>query len=69
MFRDHRGRGRCDRAAFQQRGEMSAVIELRRLFPGVTDNVQARECIHTIASWKPLPLRAVKRASRSRQVR
>ena len=48
------------RAAFEQRGELSAVVELRRLFPGVTDN-QARECARTIAGWKPLPLRPVKR--------
>jgi len=43
------------RAAFVQRGELSAAIELRRLFPGITDNVQARECARTIAGWKPLP--------------
>jgi hypothetical protein len=49
------------RAAFEQRGELSAVVELRRLFPGVTDNAQARECVRTIASWLPLPPRAVKR--------
>ena len=51
------------RAAFEQRGELSAVVELRRLFPGVTDNAQARECARTIAGWKPLsalPLRRVK---------
>jgi hypothetical protein len=47
------------RAAVEQRGELSAVVELRRLFPGVTDNQQARECVRTIAGWKPL--RAVKR--------
>ena len=29
------------RAVFEQRGELSAVAELRRLFPGVTDNRQA----------------------------
>jgi hypothetical protein len=29
------------RAAFVQRGELSAAIELRRLFPAITDNVQA----------------------------
>jgi len=49
------------RVAFQQSGELSAVVELRRLFPGVTDNAQARACVRTIASWKPLPLRPVKR--------
>ena len=42
-------------AAFEQRGELSAMVELRRLFPGVTDNAQARECVRTIAGWKPLP--------------
>jgi hypothetical protein len=43
------------RAIFDQRGELSAAVELRRLFPGVTDNAQARECARTIAAWKPLP--------------
>jgi hypothetical protein len=42
------------RAAFDRGGEFSAAVELRRLFPGVTDNAQARECARTIASWKPL---------------
>jgi hypothetical protein len=42
------------RAAFEQRGELAAAVELRRLFPGVTDNVQARECARTIAGWEPL---------------
>jgi hypothetical protein len=34
-----------------------AALELRRLFPGITDNVQARECARTIAGWKPLPVK------------
>jgi hypothetical protein len=45
------------RAAFDQGGELSAAVELRRLFPGVTDTAQARECSRTIAAWKPLPVR------------
>ena len=51
------------RAIFHERGEFSAAVELRRLFPGITDNAQARECARTIAGWKPLPrrLRPVKR--------
>jgi hypothetical protein len=49
------------RAVFEQRGEFAAALELRRLFPGITDNAQARECVRTIASWKPLTLRPVKR--------
>ncbi len=43
------------RAAFDQGGELSAAVELRRLFPGITDNGEARRCARTIASWKPLP--------------
>ena len=46
------------RATFEQRGELSAAIELRRLFPGITDNVQARACARTIAGWKPLPVKS-----------
>ena len=60
------------RAVYQQRGEFAAAVELRRLFPGITDNAQARECARTIAGWKPLPLRSVKRmpkAPRLRRVR
>jgi hypothetical protein len=54
------------RAAFEQRGELSAAVELRRLFPGVTDTAQARECVRTIAVWKPLPakLHLVRRSRR-----
>jgi hypothetical protein len=43
------------RAVFNQEGELSAAIELRRRFPGVTDNVKARACVRSIAGWTPLP--------------
>jgi hypothetical protein len=43
------------RTAFERSGELAAAVELRRLFPGVTDTMQARECPRTIAGWKPLP--------------
>jgi hypothetical protein len=46
------------RTAYEQEGELSAAVELRRLFPGVTDNAKARECARTIAGWKPLPAAA-----------
>ena len=45
------------RATYEQRGEFSAAVELRQLFPGITDNAQARECVRTIAGWRPLPKR------------
>jgi hypothetical protein len=50
------------RAAFERGGEFSAAVELRRLFPGIGDNAEARQCARTIAGWKPLtvPLRPVR---------
>ena len=42
------------RTAFEQQGEFSAAIELRRLFPAITNNLQARQCARTIAGWKAL---------------
>ena len=42
------------RAAYRQSGELAAAVELRRRFPGITDNAQARECARIIAGWKPL---------------
>jgi hypothetical protein len=48
------------RAIFEQEGELSATIELRRLFPGITDNAKARACARNIAGWRPPPAPAVK---------
>jgi hypothetical protein len=39
------------RDVFHQRGELSAAIELRRLFPGMTGNRQVRECVRMPAGW------------------
>jgi hypothetical protein len=39
------------RTAFERGGELSAAVELRRLFPGITSTTQARECARTIAGW------------------
>jgi len=44
------------RAVFEQPGEFAAALELRRLFPDVTDTAQARECARAIAGWQPLPV-------------
>jgi hypothetical protein len=44
------------RAAFDRGGELSAAVELRRLFPAITDTAQARACARTIAGWTPLPV-------------
>ena len=45
-------------AIFHERGEFSAAVEQGRLYPGITDTEQVRECVRTIAGWKPAwPLR------------
>lgn len=44
------------RKAFEESGELSAVAELRRHFPGIADNENARLCVRTIAGWQPMPL-------------
>jgi hypothetical protein len=43
------------RNTFEQEGELSAAIELRRRFPGIADNQHARRCARSIAGWTPLP--------------
>ena len=57
------------RAAYEQGGELSAAIELRRLFPGITDNAKARKCARAIAGWTPLPAPVPKAPRRPRKRR
>ena len=54
------------RAAYEQSGEFSAAIELRRLFPGIADNAKARECVRIIVGWTPLPAPVPKAPRRPR---
>jgi uncharacterized ParB-like nuclease family protein len=51
------------RTTLEQEGELSAAIELRRLFPGVGDMAKARQMARTIAGWRPLSSVAPKRKS------
>jgi hypothetical protein len=64
MFTVSEAEAAAIRAAFEQGGELSAAVELRRLFPGVTDNAKARACARTIAAWKPLQLPLVRQSMR-----
>ena len=68
MFSVSEAQAAIIRTAFEQRGELSAVVELRRLFPGVGNVAWARECVRTIAEWQPLLVRpsAVPRSNRRR---
>jgi hypothetical protein len=44
------------RTVFERDGELSAAIEVRRRFPGITGNEQARAQARVIAGWEPLPV-------------
>jgi hypothetical protein len=58
------------RAVYERSGELSAALELRRRFPGITDNAQAQECARTIAGWQPLrPVKRMPKLPRLRRVR
>jgi len=41
------------RRVFTEEGELSAIVELRRRFPGVAPGPKARECVRIIAGWTP----------------
>ena len=43
------------RRAWQEQGELSALIELRRHFPLLADNTKARLCLQAIVGWTPRP--------------
>ncbi len=56
------------RRVFVEDGELLAMIELRRHFPGIGDNPAARDCARIIAGWKP-PAKAPCAVSRPRMDR
>jgi hypothetical protein len=44
------------RDAFDRGGELAAGVEVRRRFPGISDNEQARRCARIIVGWRPVKL-------------
>ena len=56
------------RKALEAGGEFDAMLKLRELFPGVAPD-QARECVRTIATWKPFTGAAEGGAGRRRRSR
>jgi hypothetical protein len=56
------------RDAFNEGGELSAVVELRRLFPALADCENTRICARTIASWEPHPPMPLKKPTKRRRV-
>jgi hypothetical protein len=55
------------RAIFNEEGELAAAIEVRRRFPGISDNRKARECARTIAAWMPMRVGTVTRLYRRKE--
>jgi hypothetical protein len=55
MFSVNEATAAAIRQVFEENGELSAVVEFRRHFPGIKDNEAARLCVGAIAGWKPLP--------------
>jgi len=53
MFMVNEADAAAIRTAFEKDGELSAAVELRRRFPGITDNAKARDFARTIAGWQP----------------
>jgi hypothetical protein len=40
------------RRAWEESGELAGVVELRRHFPLIADNAQARLCVRAIVGWR-----------------
>jgi hypothetical protein len=43
------------RRAWEAGGELAGVVELRRHFPLIADNEQARRCVRAIVGWGSRP--------------
>ena len=69
MFTVDKATADAIRKTYDEGGELSAVVELRRRFPGITDNENARLCVRTIAGWQPLPPLPQRQTSRIRSSR
>ena len=67
MFMVNEAEAAAIRQAYEESGEFAAAIELRRYFPGIRDNANARLCARTIASWSPLPPVVKRRSARKRR--
>ena len=43
------------RRAWEEGGELAGVVELRRHFPLITNDEQARRCVRAIVGWGARP--------------
>jgi hypothetical protein len=54
MFLVDEAQAAAIRKTYEEGGEFAAVVELRRHFPGIVDNANARLCARNITSWTTL---------------
>jgi hypothetical protein len=54
------------RRAYEEGGALAAAVELRRHFPGIADNANARRCARAIARWEPAPVMVAGKIRRKR---
>ena len=54
MFTVDDATAKAIRLAYEEGGELAAVIEFRRHFPLIHDNELARSCARIIAGWTPV---------------
>jgi hypothetical protein len=59
----------ASRAIFNEEGELSAAIELRRRFPGVVDNAKARACASPTCAESGVWFRQIKGLSEKSETR
>ena len=57
MFVVDEGTAAAIRRAWEEGGEPAGVVALRRRFPLIADNEQARRCVRAIVGWGPRPTR------------
>jgi hypothetical protein len=69
MFMVSKAEAAAIRRSYEEDGEFAAAVELRRYFPGIADNANARLCARTIASWAPVLPVAKRYASKKRRKR
>ena len=54
MFTVDEATAEAIRRACENGGELAGVVELRRHYPLLADNANARLCVRAIAGWKPM---------------
>ena len=59
MFSVDEATAEAIRRTLNESGELAAVVEFQRRFPGITDMKRAAEMVRRIARWQPLAPRSV----------